>query len=228
MQQKEIIVSSEILQACPGFVGCAVYAAVQNTTFNQELWQEISTFSANIRQQINIDEVKLIPSIYATRETYKRCGKDPNRYRPSGEQLIRRILQGKELYQISTIVDLVNLASLRFGYSIGGFDYDQISGNKLTLGIGQANEPYEGIGRGLLNIEGMPVYRDDTGGVGTPTSDNERTKLDISTTQFLALINGYDGNLEQVHACGKYIAELLYKYASSNISEISIHTYPAK
>ena len=28
----------------------------------------------------------------------------------------------------------------------------------------------------MLNIEGLPVYRDAVGGIGTPTSDNERTK----------------------------------------------------
>ena len=63
-------------------------------------------------------------------------------------------------------------------YSIGGFDADKFVGDTLTLGVGRAGEPYEGIGRGLLNIEGLPVYRDAEGGVGTPTSDNERTKND--------------------------------------------------
>ena len=37
------------------------------------------------------------------------------------------------------------------------------------------------IGRGLLNIEGLPVFRDSVGGIGTPTSDNERTKLSEDT-----------------------------------------------
>ena len=35
------------------------------------------------------------------------------------------------------------------------------------LGIGKSGEPYEGIGRGELNIEGMPVYRDAMGGIST-------------------------------------------------------------
>lgn len=80
-----------------------------------------------------------------------------------------------------------------FGYSIGGFDADKIVGDALVLGIGKAGEPYEGIGRGELNIEGMPVYRDAVGGIGTPTSDNERTKLELGTTHLLTIINGYSG-----------------------------------
>ena len=111
----------------------------------------------------------------------------------SGEALCRRILRGISLYQIDTLVDLINLVSIRYGYSIGGFDADKIQGDTLVLGIGKSGEPYEGIGRGELNIEGMPVYRDAMGGIGTPTSDNERTKLEAGTTHLLTIINGYSG-----------------------------------
>ena len=87
-------------------------------------------------------------------------------------------MRGIPLYQIDTLVDLINLVSLRTGHSIGGFDTDKIQGTHLELGIGKAGEPFEGIGRGVLNIEGLPVYRDSFGGIGTPTSDHERTKMD--------------------------------------------------
>jgi DNA/RNA-binding domain of Phe-tRNA-synthetase-like protein len=130
--------------------------------------------------------------------------------------LIRRILQGKELYQRDTLVDLVNLASIAFGYSIGGFDADKFVGDTLTLGIGREGEPYEGIGRGVINIHGLPVYRDAHGGVGTPTSDNERTKMTIDTTHLLVLINGYDGNEQRVRENAEYIQTLLRKYCQSD------------
>ena len=60
------------------------------------------------------------------------------------------------------------------------------------------------------------MYRDDDGGVGTPTSDNERTKIDINTTHLLVLINGYDGNKENVVANAEFIQRLLRKYAQSD------------
>ena len=147
---------------------------------------------------------------------YKACGKDPSRYRPASEALIRRVLQGKELYQRDTLVDLVNLASIAYGYSIGGFDADKFVGDTLTLGVGRAGEPYEGIGRGLLNIEGLPVYRDAEGGVGTPTSDNERTKMTLDTRHLVVLINGYDGNEARVRANAEYIQKLLRNYCQSD------------
>ncbi len=210
-----ITLSKEIKQTCPEFRGAAVFAEVTNTVYCEQLWQEIGTFTFELRAHETTNSIKDQPVIAATREAYKRCGKDPSRYRPSAEALRRRLLRGIELYQIDTLVDLINLASLRTGHSIGGFDADQIVGTKLELGIGRNDEPFEGIGRGLLNIEGLPVYRDETGGIGTPTSDNERTKMGLDTRHILAIINGYNGQ-EGLKEAAEMIQNLLIKYASSN------------
>ena len=219
-----IIVSDEIASVCPEFVGAAVEARVKNTSFCQELWDEIRLLENRFRETLTTESLKDMPSIAATRRVYKACGKDPSRYRPASEQLIRRMLQGKELYQIDTLVDLVNLASIAYGYSIGGFDADRFVGDTLTLGIGREGEPYEGIGRGPLNIAGLPVYRDAQGGVGTPTSDNERTKMTMETTHLVVLVNGYDGNRERVMENAQYLKQLIERFASG--SDCSITLYP--
>lgn len=219
-----IIVSDEIASVCPEFVGAAVEARVKNTPFCQELWDEIRLLENRFRETLTTDSLKDMPSIAATRRVYKACGKDPSRYRPASEQLIRRMLQGKELYQIDTLVDLVNLASIAYGYSIGGFDADKFVGDTLTLGIGREGEPYEGIGRGPLNIAGLPVYRDAQGGVGTPTSDNERTKMTMETTHLVVLVNGYDGNRERVMENAQYLKQLIERFASG--FDCSITLYP--
>lgn len=211
-----IFVSEEIASVCPEFVGAAVEAQVVNTSYNDELWQEIHALEEKFRKELTTESLKEIPSIAATRRIYKACGKDPSRYRPASEALIRRMLQDKELYQIDTLVDLINLASIAFGYSIGGFDADKFVGDTLTLGIGREGEPYEGIGRGMLNIAGLPVYRDALGGVGTPTSDNERTKITLGTTHLVVLINGYDGNEKRVIDNARFIQDLIRKYGRSD------------
>lgn len=212
----KVIVSPEILRICPEFVGASVEATVLNTSFSEGLWQEIKSICEEYKVHFTIDSLKDMSGILATRRVYRAFGKDPSRYRPASEALIRRILQGKDLYQIDTLVDLINLASMKFGYSIGGFDADKFIGDTLTLGIGQEGEPFEGIGRGVLNIAGLPVYRDAKSGVGTPTSDNERTKITLNTNHLQVLINGYDGNEEQVRANAVYIQELLKKYCLSD------------
>lgn len=218
-----IIVSQEIAAVCPGFVGACVETTVANAPAPQGLWQEIEALGEHYRETLTTETLKERSAIAATRRVYRACGKDPSRYRPAAEALIRRLLQGKELYRIDTLVDLINLASMRFGYSIGGFDADKIEGNTLTLGIGRAGEPYEGIGRGMLNIEGLPVYRDNQGGVGTPTSDNERTKIDLHTTHLLVLVNGYDGDEAQVRATAEYILQLAERYGEGREGKYIIY-----
>ncbi|MDR1003663.1 MAG: hypothetical protein LBL97_01445 [Prevotellaceae bacterium] len=210
-----ITLSDAIRQACPVFHGAAVYAAVTNTSRNEALWEEIALFTQTLTATSRLEEIKLQPAIAATREAYRRCGKDPGRYRPSAEALRRRLLRGIPLYQIDTLVDLINLVSLRTGYSIGGFDADKIAGAHLELGVGRAGEPFEAIGRGLLNIEGLPVYRDAAGGIGTPTSDHERTKMDMDTRHILAIVNGYGGEAGLKEAA-EMIRQLLRKYAASD------------
>ena len=205
--------SEEIKWACPEFKGMALEVTVTNTPYNESLWKEIERFSVEYRAKYTVDSIKEMSAIQATRTAYKRCGKDPSRYRPSGEALCRRLLRGLELYKVDTVVDLINLVSIASGYSIGGFDMDKFEGDTLTLGIGRAGEPYEGIGRGELNIEGMPVYRDAVGGVGTPTSDNERTKLSLGTTHLLAIVNGYDGDTTHLQETIDYMKALLEEYA---------------
>ena len=184
----KVIVSNEMEQICPEFVGACLEAEVVNSPYNEALWAEIEQLAEKFRGELTTESLKELTSISATRKVYRACGKDPSRYRPASEALIRRVLQGKELYQRDT----------------------------LTLGIGREGEPYEGIGRGNINIHGLPVYRDAQGGVGTPTSDHERTKMTLETKHLLVLINGYDGNEQRVRENAEYIQTLLRKYSQSD------------
>lgn len=218
-----IEVSQEIFTICPQFVGAMVEAQVVNSSRSEMLWQEVERMAKHFRSTLTVNSLKEVSGIAATREVYRACGKDPSRYRPSAEALIRRLLQGKSLYQVDTLVDLINVASMAYGYSIGGFDADRIVGHRLVLGVGREGEPYEGIGRGIINIAGLPVYRDAEGGIGTPTSDHERTKITLSTTRLLVLINGYDGREEQVRATAERVQQLLRSYASSDGGVVTLY-----
>lgn len=209
-----ITISEEIKAKWPRYRGIAVYAIVKNSAYDEGLWREIAQFTAHLQSTESTESIKQQQAIMATREAYRACGKDPSRYRPSAEALRRRLLRGLDLYRIDTLVDLINLVSLRTGYSIGGFDADKIAGKELCLGIGRHEEPFEGIGRGSLNIEFMPVIRDAEGGIGTPTSDHERTKMDIGTTHILAIINGYNGD-KGLQEAADMTAALLQRYASA-------------
>jgi len=215
----EIKVSGELRNICPHFAGVAVSAKVVNSEYNELLWRKIDDCIAVYKSGHTIEDIKKNPVIESTREAYKKAGKDPNRYRPSSEALCRRILRNLPLYQINTLVDIINLVSIKTGYSIGGFDQNKINGTELILGIGQENEPYEAIGRGIMNIEGLPVYRDSLGGIGTPTSDEKRTKLDVDTSHLLTIINGYNGK-EDLKEAVDFLIILLKEFTHCDDIEI--------
>lgn len=210
----EIVISDKLKSAAPDYFMVLVEADVTNSVTSDSLWQEIEDYSAYLRENLELSQVNKRPGIVATRNAYKACGKDPNRYRPSSEALCRRIVRGMELYKIDTLVDLVNLLSMKSGYSVSGFDRDKIAGDTLTISVGEEGEPFEGIGRGPLNIAGMPVYRDAIGGIGTPTSDNERTKIDLNTTHAVICIHIYGLDMPVEEAIS-LTERLLTQYAAA-------------
>ncbi len=214
----EIHISPAMKQAFPELQVGVIEAQVINSETSDLLWAELQEEVTRIGNTYLTTTLTQRPAIAATRKAYKTLGKDPARYRVSSEALCRRCLRGLDLYRINTLVDLINIVSMRSGYSIGGFDAGRIEGDSLTLGIGKTDELFHGIGRGELNIEGLPVYRDTIGGVGTPTSDEERTKLTLSTTRLLICINAYAVEMPLAE-CMEYTEQLLLRYASA--TEIS-------
>lgn len=217
-----VSISEEIAKACPDLHVAVVACDVKNTVYDEQLWKEITEMENTIRSSGKLEDINKFPPILATRQAYKRLGKDPNRYRPSAEALRRRIFRDLPLYKIDTLVDIINLLSIQSGYSIGGFDAAKIDGN-LVLGVGKEGEIYHGIGRGELNIAGLPVYRDNLGGIGTPTSDEERTKIDINTGKLLMIINGYSGK-DGLQGAVAYGVSLLTRYVSITNLEMELIT----
>ena len=211
---KTLVVSDEIRAKAPALRVLQIEAEIENPDTPEALWTELEALAADVHGRYAMEMVNKRPAIAATRTAYKACGKEPNRYRPSSEALMRRMVKGLELYRTAAVIDLINLLSVACGHSIGGFDADRIYGDTVTLGIGREGEPYEAIGRGPLNIAGMPVWRDNTGGIGTPTSDNERTKLSPSTRRLLMIVNMY-GDEMPVADIEALARRLLVTYASA-------------
>lgn len=221
MKRIKIEISPEVAAAAPNLKVVKLQAEVVNGETPAELIDELNCLTREIAAGYRIEQINHRPGIAATRAAYKAMGKDPNRYRPSQEQMMRRIVSGKNLYFISALVDVCNYVSVASGYSIGAFDTEKIDGDTLTLGIGRSGEPYEGIGRGPLNIEGLPVYRDLTGGVGTPTSDNERTKTDLTTRHLTVCINIYGEDMAPAEVGAMY-SDMLKRYCGATDVDMEI------
>lgn len=160
--------------------------------------------------------------ILATRSGYKALGKDPARYRGSAEALLRRIISGKSFPHINAVVDIINLVSVESRLPVGLYDLAQIKGD-VVFRVGRAAESYKGIGKYDLNLEGLPVFSDETGPHGSPTSDSERTMVTPATLRIAAILVSFGGSDGLESFCHRMSA-LLVQYASAQNIDIEIVT----
>ena len=151
--------------------------------------------------QVETSAIAAMPHVAATRAAYRALGKDPARYRPSSEALLRRIAQGKELPRVNALVDAGNLASVRTAWPVGFYDAAKLQ-PPIRLRAGGPGESYEAIGRGPMNLAGLPLLADAAGPFGSPTSDSRRTSLqdDAEHALFVVFCFGRSGSDEDALA----------------------------
>jgi len=100
------------------------------------------------------------------------------------------VAQGKGLFRVNNVVEVNNLLSLETGFSIGVYDLAKLA-PPIVLRRGRAGEAYEGIGRGPLNLEGLPIFADARGPFGSPTSDSVRSMVTRVTERVLMVLTGF-------------------------------------
>lgn len=209
----KIEIEPQLKSACPSLQLGIIQCKVNTQKECPDLWQIIDKSTINIQENLVITAIKDIPSINSSKIGYRAVGKDPSRYRLSAESLLRRIVNGKGLYKINNVVDLLNLVSIKSGFSIGGYNSDKIEGT-IRFGIGKAEEIYQGIGRGTLNIDKLPIFRDDLGAFGSPTSDSLRTQIDENCKNFLMIIISFQKKTGLSEAMNLAV-DLLKKHANA-------------
>ncbi|WP_291860269.1 B3/4 domain-containing protein [Marinilabilia sp.] len=199
-------------------LGCLLSSVIVEEA-SEELVQKMKNEIDLLSTQLDAETIRELPPVKALKQSYRALGKDPNRYRPAAESLLRRVSKGKGLYHVNNVVDCLNLVSVKTGFSICGYDLSRINGD-VSLGKGKAGEPYEGIGRGDLNIENLPVFRDSTGAFGSPTSDSARTLIDSETQSVLMIIPSFDGDKEGLERATEMLSEALRQYVGNSSPQI--------
>lgn len=139
----------------------------------------------------NYDEITKIPKLKLTRDGYKKMGKDPSHTRPACEALLRRVVKGNELYRLGDVIDLGNILSIETLRSVCVVDSDKLVGD-IVIRLGNSSDNYEGINRGIINVTNIPVYTDEIGPFGCPTSDTLRTAVTATTKSILVMIICFD------------------------------------
>jgi DNA/RNA-binding domain of Phe-tRNA-synthetase-like protein len=151
------------------------------------LTEELTAVANRLARNLTVEGVAELEAVRAVRAMFRAWGLDPSKYRPSAEALLRRLAQGKGLYHILNIVDIVNLAQIETGWPFGLYDRDRVR-PPVTLRLGQAEEKYEGIGRRVWHLHGRPVLADADGPFGSPISDSTRTMITPASRSVAAVI----------------------------------------
>lgn len=215
----KITIKKEIKEILPNFnvYGFTMDVKVEDSSIIDNKIKELETF---INENYTLEQVLQIPSIKNARDSYKKLGKDPSRYRLACESLFRRLVKGNGLYRVNNAVDAGNVLSIELAKSTAVLDYDKLQGD-IYIRIGTNDDIYYGIGRGLINVSNIPLYVDEVSPFGSPTSDTERTAITLDTKKILLMVICFD-ELDK-DKIKDVSLNIFKKYAyASNINEIEI------
>lgn len=164
----------------------AALAGVTVRAESEALVAEIEEHARALRERFGGGPSGDVPGAADARDLYKAVGLDPTKTRPSNEALLRRVLKGESLYRVNTLVDALNLASLRHQLPFGLYDAARLR-PPVVLRRGGAGEGYEGIRKARVNVEERPVLVDQDGPFGNPTSDSARAMITLDTRDALVV-----------------------------------------
>jgi DNA/RNA-binding domain of Phe-tRNA-synthetase-like protein len=153
----------------------------------------LEEFKKQVLQKVS-DEYKLeaLKDVYLFRiyrDFFWSIGIDPTKTRPASEALIRRVLAGKPIPQINTLVDAYNLASIKTGIPLAAFDADAVIG-ELHARFAEPDEEFSGIGMDKpAKLKGGEIVLTDEEKLVAiyPHRDSDETKVQESTHNLLLL-----------------------------------------
>lgn len=210
----QVSIDPQLKQAAPGLALGVIQTPVRVRSNDPDLWAALTSRVEALAASMTIDTIAGLPHVKALRRGYRAVGKDPSRYRGSQESLLRRILKGQGIYQINTVVDINNLVCLHSMHSVGSFDLGRLRGD-IIFRIGRDGESYKGIGRDVINVSELPVFADDLGPFGSPTSDSERAMVTLDTVSLLMVMTSFAGSADLAHEVDHAVS-LLQAYAEAS------------
>lgn len=119
-------VFSELEDVCFGVV---VARGIDNSTENHKIQDMLATYIKEVSTLMQDADIKEHPKIVPYRNAFRKLGFNPNKYQPSVEALITRIIKRRQIPNINNVVDLVNAISIKYVIPIGAHDIDLLQDN---------------------------------------------------------------------------------------------------
>ncbi len=156
---------------------------------------ELEKIKQEILAEIDAEDLKKNSPISAEfKAMYKAFGVDPSKRKSSSVALIDRIANGKDLYNVNTLVDIYNLISIKYQLPFGAFDMSKLAlpvvlkfANKGEKFVDMADEKEKILDDGEL------IYSDKNDTVIARDfnhRDSLLTKITDSTTHLLLQVDG--------------------------------------
>lgn len=221
----KLIIAPQILTEFPKLsLGILIVKGADNrkthSVINQLLRGVCAEMRKNLKEGLPLED----PRLKTWHEAYAKFGIDPKKHSFSAETLAEKVLSGKDIKPINTLVDLYNYFSLKHFIPIGGYDLDEVCGN-IQLTYAEGTEPFWGIGAVELEnpIPGEIVYKDKAGIVCRAWNykDCERTKFTKDARNVCLIMEDLGAfGPEKLYRLLHELAILINKYCGGSIEEI--------
>lgn len=150
---------------------------------------------AEVRHGFTLEGLKDEPVLRAYRNFFWRIGVDPTKVRPAAEALIRRVLGGRSIPRINTVVDAYNLASMMTCIALAAFDTNRLNGD-IIMRFAKKGEEFLGIGmdKPVILTGGEVVMTDASRLLAIyPHRDAEYSKITKQTNDLIIISCGVPG-----------------------------------
>jgi len=189
-------IDSELKTAFPDLTVLKLHiSGVQIQKRDTELEKFKIAVTQQVRNEYDLYTVKDHPTFRAYRDFFWSIKIDPTKIRPAAEALIRRILAGKTLPRINTLVDAYNLASIKTRIALATFDADKLDG-ELLMRFAEEGEQFSGIGMERpLMLRGREIAVSDKEKLVAiyPYRDADNTKVTEKTKNITVVVCGVPG-----------------------------------
>jgi len=105
-------------------------------------------------------------------------------------------------------------------HSVGSYNIDNLK-PPVVFRIGKQGESYKGIGKEIVNIADLPLFADEVGPFGSPTSDSERAMITLDTKKVIIVVISFTGQ-DRLKGQLQRTVNLLCDYANASREEIEI------
>ncbi|MFW9909288.1 MAG: B3/4 domain-containing protein [Candidatus Thorarchaeota archaeon] len=192
---------------------------------NEWNYYESDLFST-IRGSTSLDDIKDDPIFRSYRDLYWKHGMDPTKLRVSSEALLRRIVNGQNLWRISSLVDVANLVSAMHKLPIGLVDVSKCEG-ELQVRTAKKGEPFTRIGATEPRIcTGRELVLADSTRIvcfGFATHDSDFTKVTRGTSQAYLLIYGApEVSFDYLDSAAQKTRQMIERWVQCRLTDFQI------